>query len=378
MSSSSAARVRRGRADGRPPRRAETVGRRSRPERCDPASVRRPRSDAHRPARDRRGRVPPVVGRRAHGAARAGRRARAARRVHGCHGHERNERPERNVRGARRRRWPHLVVPAVAGVGELRGRRRGETGIGTGGRRHRRDDRRQPPARRPAREQGDARVDLIRRGRRAVRARLGRGELVRHHERDLLDAQPQGIRGPAQARAGVPGARPPDGPIASRCRGRERHSPVATRTLGPAPPTSRSPRRAPLPRARLRPSRPTRRPRGGSRRLVEPPIRPLAHRPPQALGTAGRHDANPSVAAPPPPDLGRAFAEIVRAITDVQYGGWRGRVVRAIIGWLPIALGLGWLIGELTGCGRFAATCDGSADPIDARAPAGRARPAAR
>jgi curved DNA-binding protein CbpA len=79
--------------------------------------------------------------------------------------------------------------------------------------------------------------------------------------------------------------------------------------------------------------------------------------------TDGR-DAAPSVAAPPPPDLGRAFAEIVRAITDVQYGGWRGRVVRALIGWLPIALGLGWLIGELTGCGRFAATCDGSADPI--------------
>ncbi len=77
-----------------------------------------------------------------------------------------------------------------------------------------------------------------------------------------------------------------------------------------------------------------------------------------------RRDPNPSVAAPPPPDLGRAFEEIVRAITDVHYGGWRGRVVRALIGWLPIALGLGWLIGELTGCGRFAATCDGSADPI--------------
>ena len=29
-----------------------------------------------------------------------------------------------------------------------------------------------------------------------------------------------------------------------------------------------------------------------------------------------------------------------------------------------IALGLGWLVGELTGCGRFAATCDDSADPI--------------
>ena len=30
----------------------------------------------------------------------------------------------------------------------------------------------------------------------------------------------------------------------------------------------------------------------------------------------------------------------------------------------PIAFGVGWIVGELTGCGRFAATCDGSADPL--------------
>jgi len=58
------------------------------------------------------------------------------------------------------------------------------------------------------------------------------------------------------------------------------------------------------------------------------------------------------------------MTDIGRALTDTHYGGWRGRVARAVIGWLPIALGLGWLIGELTGCGRFAATCTGLADPI--------------
>ena len=79
--------------------------------------------------------------------------------------------------------------------------------------------------------------------------------------------------------------------------------------------------------------------------------------------STGDRDPNPSAAAPPP-DIGRAVADIARALTDTGYGGWRGRVVRALIGWLPIALGLGWLIGELTGCGRFAATCDGSAGPI--------------
>ncbi len=76
-----------------------------------------------------------------------------------------------------------------------------------------------------------------------------------------------------------------------------------------------------------------------------------------------RRDTNPPIAAPPP-DLGRAMADIGRALTDTHYGGWRGRVARAVIGWLPIALGLGWLIGEISGCGRFAATCDSSAGPI--------------
>ena len=66
----------------------------------------------------------------------------------------------------------------------------------------------------------------------------------------------------------------------------------------------------------------------------------------------------------PPPDLGRAAADIVHALTDDRFGGPRGRLGRAIIGWLPIALGLGWLIGELTGCGRFAASCDGAGDPV--------------
>ena len=41
------------------------------------------------------------------------------------------------------------------------------------------------------------------------------------------------------------------------------------------------------------------------------------------------------------------------------------RLARALIGWLPIALGLSWLVGEMTGCGRFAATCDdGVAGPM--------------
>lgn len=64
------------------------------------------------------------------------------------------------------------------------------------------------------------------------------------------------------------------------------------------------------------------------------------------------------------PDPARALANLARALTDPRTGGLRGRVVRAFLGWLPIALGIGWLLGELTGCGRFAATCDPSVNPL--------------
>jgi hypothetical protein len=66
----------------------------------------------------------------------------------------------------------------------------------------------------------------------------------------------------------------------------------------------------------------------------------------------------------PAPDPANAAIDLGRALTDPRSGGLRGRVLRAVLGWLPIALGLGWLIGELTGGGRFAATCDPSVTPL--------------
>ena len=45
-------------------------------------------------------------------------------------------------------------------------------------------------------------------------------------------------------------------------------------------------------------------------------------------------------------------------------GGVAGRVIRAVVGWAPIALGIGWLAGEITGCARFSAECDASSAPI--------------
>jgi hypothetical protein len=71
-------------------------------------------------------------------------------------------------------------------------------------------------------------------------------------------------------------------------------------------------------------------------------------------------------AGEPAPDPARAAVDLGRALTDPRSGGLRGRLVRAALGWIPMALGIGWLVGELTGCGRFAATCDPSVMPLTA------------
>ena len=70
---------------------------------------------------------------------------------------------------------------------------------------------------RPIEGQGHARLDVLRRGRRdPVRARLGWRQLVRHHQRHVLDHQPEGVRGPAQARTRVPSAPAPGAAAAGR------------------------------------------------------------------------------------------------------------------------------------------------------------------
>jgi curved DNA-binding protein CbpA len=54
-------------------------------------------------------------------------------------------------------------------------------------------------------------------------------------------------------------------------------------------------------------------------------------------------------------------AEAVRTWLDDERPGAMGRIARAIVGWAPIALGIGWVSGEVSGCGRFAAGCDDAA-----------------
>ena len=79
---------------------------------------------------------------------------------------------------------------------------------------------------------------------------------------------------------------------------------------------------------------------------------------------------------PPPPSSARparptplAAEPLVPAFDPARWlevgrGGVAVRVGRAVLGWAPIALGIGWLAGEMTGCGRYSATCDAAAAPV--------------
>ncbi|MGK2850670.1 MAG: J domain-containing protein [Candidatus Limnocylindrales bacterium] len=73
---------------------------------------------------------------------------------------------------------------------------------------------------------------------------------------------------------------------------------------------------------------------------------------------------------PPPPPNARPDGGLTVITWDATRflepaaGGIIGRVGRGVVGWTPIALGIGWLAGEITGCARFSASCDASSAPL--------------
>ena len=101
---------------------------------------------------------------------------------------------------------------------------------------------------------------------------------------------------------------------------------------------------------------PTGSPLGAEAASERPQPRPSGGGRPPGIDAAGP--------PPPPPDLAAAATDLGRALTDERtaYGRWR--LVQALVGWLPIVFGLAWLIGEVTGCGRFSATCDGGVSAL--------------
>ncbi len=97
---------------------------------------------------------------------------------------------------------------------------------------------------------------------------------------------------------------------------------------------------------------------------------------------ATTRDADPAAAGPPPPPAPPprpaahppsgdgpgastdATLDSIRAWLDDRRPGVGARVGRAVVGWAPIALGLGWATGEATGCSRFSADCQPAVAPL--------------
>jgi len=72
----------------------------------------------------------------------------------------------------------------------------------------------------------------------------------------------------------------------------------------------------------------------------------------------------PAAAADATPISTDAIRDALRAWLDDRRPGVGARVGRAVIGWAPIALGIGWAAGEISGCSRFSADCQPSVAPI--------------
>lgn len=75
--------------------------------------------------------------------------------------------------------------------------------------------------------------------------------------------------------------------------------------------------------------------------------------------------ADPTPAPPARPARGATpTAWDAARFLEPASGGVVGRIGRGVLGWAPVALGIGWLAGEITGCARFAASCDASSAPM--------------
>jgi hypothetical protein len=59
-----------------------------------------------------------------------------------------------------------------------------------------------------------------------------------------------------------------------------------------------------------------------------------------------------------------AAVDSLRRWLDDDSPSLTSRLVRGFVAWMPVALAIGWGLGELSGCGRFVATCDPAVAPI--------------
>jgi hypothetical protein len=174
--------------------------------------------------------------------------------------------------------------------------------------------------------------------------------------KEYADPRKHGPEYQARARraaAGRAGAPPPGETLASD--GADAAGAGASTTIGEDPETAGSPPPPPPPEHT---TSSWWRATAGPTEATQPP--PPGHSARPTSGARWEHAATGSAAGPATPDLGAAAADLGRALTDERTAHGRWRFVQAIVGWLPLVLGIGWLIGEMTGCSRFAASCDGT------------------
>ena len=98
---------------------------------------------------------------------------------------------------------------------------------------------------------------------------------------------------------------------------------------------------------------------GSARPQPAPPRSAPRPRPAPAPRSAPTSTPGPIDASP-----GMGLADIGRALIQGRPPSIGWRIARAVIGWLPIALAIGWATGEVSGCARYAATCDDGIQPI--------------
>jgi hypothetical protein len=85
--------------------------------------------------------------------------------------------------------------------------------------------------------------------------------------------------------------------------------------------------------------------------------RPSGARSTPASGTTLADDPEATIST-------EAIVGSVRAWLDDRAPGIGARIGRAVIAWAPIALGIGWFAGEISGCSRFSAGCSPAVAPL--------------
>ncbi len=98
-------------------------------------------------------------------------------------------------------------------------------------------------------------------------------------------------------------------------------------------------------------------PRPTARSRTTPPVRPQTTTTSATTGAIDDRSATADISVD-------AAVDSIRRWLDDDRPSLSSRLVRGFVAWMPVALGIGWGLGELSGCGRFAATCDPSVAPI--------------